>query len=43
MSVSTLNNPLTADEMERYSLTPYTEALKLTPHLANESDKKAAK
>lgn len=43
MSVSTLNNPLTADEMERYSLTPYTEALKLTPHLANESDKKSRK
>lgn len=43
MSVSTLNNPLTAEEMERYSLTPYTEALSSTPHLAHEADKKSRK
>lgn len=43
MNISTLNNPLTDDEIEQYSLTPYTESLKVTPYLADEATKKSRK
>ncbi|SHF19741.1 citrate lyase subunit alpha [Vibrio gazogenes] len=43
MSVSTLNNPISLDELEVHSLTPYTRANAITPHLAEERFKKGRK
>ncbi|WP_038178430.1 citrate lyase subunit alpha [Vibrio rhizosphaerae] len=43
MSVSTLNNPISLDELEIHSLTPYTNANAITPHLEQERFKKGRK
>ncbi|QMV14382.1 citrate lyase subunit alpha [Vibrio spartinae] len=43
MSVSTLNNPISLDELEIHSLTPYTRANAITPHLVEERFKKGRK
>ncbi|MDW6003899.1 citrate lyase subunit alpha [Vibrio mangrovi] len=43
MSVSTLNNPISLDELEVHSLTPYTSPNAMTPHLAEERFKKGRK
>ncbi|RND29521.1 citrate lyase subunit alpha, partial [Vibrio cholerae] len=43
MSINTLNNPLSVLEVERYALTPYTQAHAITPHLHDEQAKKSRK
>ncbi|MGC9552302.1 citrate lyase subunit alpha, partial [Vibrio metoecus] len=43
MSINTLNNPLSVLEVERYALTPYTQAHAITPHLLDEPTKKSRK
>ncbi|WP_328287905.1 citrate lyase subunit alpha, partial [Vibrio cholerae] len=43
MSINTLNNPMSVLEVERYTLTPYTQAHAITPHLLDEQAKKSRK
>ncbi|EII7298625.1 citrate lyase subunit alpha [Vibrio cholerae] len=43
MSINTLNNPMSVLEVERYALTPYTQAHAITPHLLDEPAKKNRK
>lgn len=43
MSINTLNNPLSVLEVERYALTPYTQAHAITPHLLDEPAKKTVR